>query len=350
MSKRNASWINGQWVLLAVVLVGLGTYWALLLRASLSAQYGNDPQALAGFLRWLLGYGILLVLFSLLGWLNHRGPFTWLTSGTDKHSVAYYAWLLLLWWMLFELLQWRSGHEIELVIENWLGALLALLVIAGLTLVLDQIRARRERVELLQQKTAAELRNLRAQLHPHFLFNALNTLYSEALQGSNERLAEGISELSGILRFTLNQAQQERVSLSEELSFLQRYAKLQLARQSEHIRRAVILDFQYDGQPAQLAPLLLIPFLENAFQYGLHPDKPCFINLHIRVELGWLYFQIENSIVGKTRRKGTGLGIANTKQRLERLYSGRHELLIEQDERTFKVSLRLPLEPLNPIP
>lgn len=345
MSKRNASWINGQLALLGVVLLGVGAYWGVLLRASLSAQYGNDPQELAGFLRWLLGYGLLLLFFVLLGWLNHRGPFTWLAGREGRRSPVYYAWLLLLWWGLFELLQWRSSYEVELIIENWLGALLALLIVAGLTLVLDQIRARRERVELIQQKTAAELHNLRAQLHPHFLFNALNTLYSEALQAGNERLAEGISELSGILRFALNQAQQERVSLAEELAFLQRYAKLQLARLPEHARRAVLLDLQSDGQPAQLAPLLIMPFLENAFQYGLHPDRPCFLNFHLRAEDGKLRVQIENSVIGAARRKGNGLGIANAKQRLERLYPGQHELAITQDGQAFKVSLSLPLEP-----
>lgn len=327
--------------LFALIGLGLAAYWGHLLRQSLRAQYAADPRELAGFARWLLGYVMLLAGVGGLGWINYRGPFRWFTGAERRWH--YRAWLLILLCIFFEALQWRTRYEVEWVEENLLVAALGAAFVAGFTLVLDAARARRERLELLQQKTAAELDNLRAQLNPHFLFNALNTLYGEALQQGQERLADLIGELAGLLRFTLHQAQRHTVSLAEEIQFLQRYINLQLARLPHNPQRRVETRFDWDEAPAAIAPLLLIPFIENAFQYGLHPTRPCFVRIRLAAGEGRLRLEVENSLLPSPPQQGAGLGIANTRARLERLYGRRQQLSISRQADIFKVVLELPL-------
>lgn len=321
----------------AVIAAGLALYWGLLLRESLRLQYAEDPQELAGFVRWLLGYVAVFAGLCALGWLNYRGPFRRLTGPQGRW--LYRAWLLLLLWGVFEMLQWRTAHDVELVEENLLVAGLCLAFVAAFTLMLDTVRTRRERLVLLQQKTAAELDSLRAQLNPHFLFNSLNTLYSEAIQQGQDKLSQHIAELSGILRFTLQQARHDTVPVSEEIVFLQRYINLQQARLPINPQRRIEVRFHWDQQPAAIAPLLLLPFVENAFQYGLHPTRPCFITIQLDVEDSQVRLRVENSIIRPQLYQGAGLGIVNTRRRLDRLYPRRYWLEAQEEGEVFMVEL-----------
>lgn len=331
---------------LVAVAVLLLFYWINMLRQSLSAQYGKDPQELAGFVSWLLGYVAVAGGLGVLGWLNYKGPFSYLIERQERR--LYQAWMLVLWWLLFELLQWRTDYDPDVVAENLLVSVLGWSIVAGFTIVLDAVRARRERIELIQQKTAAELHTLRAQLNPHFLFNALNTLYSEAIQQGQEKLSYLIAELSGILRFSLQQAQQDEVGVSEEIAFLQRYIHLQEARLPENPLRRLGFRFDWDELPARVAPLLLLPFVENAFLYGLHPTRPCFLTLRLEVDNKALFFSIENSVIRPQVHQGAGLGMANTRQRLERLYPQRHSLRVETSADVFSVKLNIELTDFKP--
>lgn len=342
MKTPNPYWTKAGPVAFAVLALALATHWGLLLSASLEEQYGDDWSQMLGFLRWLSGYVLVGAGLAGAAWLNHRGPFRrWAKSA---HRWHYRAWLLLLCWSLFEALQWRTEHDIELVDENLLVAVLATLSIAGLTLVFDMAQARRERLELEQQKTAAELDSLRAQLHPHFLFNALNTLFGEALRQGQDRLAERIGELSGLLRFLLQQAQRDTVDIGEEIAFLQRYASLQEARLPANPQRHLHIDFDWDGRPTPIAPLLLMPFIENAFQYGLHPSKPCSLTVSLHVEDGRLRFRAENTVVAPAHPRGAGTGIANTRRRLERLYPRQYQLQIAEAGGLFRVAMDINLK------
>lgn len=337
--KRN--WSSAGLILFAVTALILALYWSYLLHRSLQEQYAGDPRQLDGFLRWLMGYVFIFAGLGFLGWLNYRLPYRFLSAWPNRW--IYRTWLLALLWVIFELLQWRTRRDIELVEENLLVAGLGTLVIAGLTLLFDAARARRERLELMQQKTAAELDNLKAQLNPHFLFNALNTLYSEAVQQKQERLAQLISELSGILRFALQQSRQEWIQVQEELDFLRRYIHLQEARLPDNPERVLDIHLDWDEQPARIAPLLLIPFVENAFQYGLHPTQSCFLRLRLEIENRRLQLRIENSVIRPKTRQGAGVGIANTRQRLERLYPGAHAFHLEESKDAFRVLLEIML-------
>lgn len=324
----------------SLLLLGYWVYWWQLGLAPYKTGGGAD---LTGFIRWLLGYVFLLTILLGAAWFNHRVLFRRLVTQQSRPHWAYFSWLLILWWMLFELFQYLNAYATEVIIENWFVSLLCALLIAVITLAIDQPEVRRKRAELEQGKMEAELRNLRAQLHPHFLFNTLNTIYSEALQQDQDQLATLIAELSGLLRFSFKHAKQATVSLHEEVDFMSRYLHLQLARLTPAQQAAVSVDLIDAPPPYRLPPLLLIPFIENAFVHGIHDGPNFYIQIHLRVKEDQLVLQMTNSKPKTQRAKGSGTGISNTRQRLERLYQDRFLLEEEQTAETYKLRLKFPL-------
>jgi sensor histidine kinase YesM len=303
----------------------------------------EGSEDLAGFIRWLLGYVFLLGILLGAAWLNHRLFFRRLVSNQSRPHWAYFSWLLVLWWILFEGFQNLNAYASEIIIENWFVSLLCTLLIAALTLAIDQPEVRRKRAELEQDKTEAELRNLRAQLHPHFLFNTLNTIYSEALQRDEEDLAKLIGELSGLLRFSFKHAKQTAVTLHEEVDFLRRYINLQLARLTPNQQSAVQINLFEPPVQYWLPPLLIIPFVENAFVHGVHNGADFFLHIELSVKDEQLFLRIDNSKPARQRSGGNGTGIHNTRQRLERIYQNQYTLEVEQSPKNYSLHLKFPL-------
>ena len=326
----------GFWLL----VLGLSTFWGVQLHKSLTLQYAGEWDQLGGFLRWLMGYVFILLGLILLSWLNFKGPYQW-WGIRPQTTWIYRSWALLLFFFIYLFLQWATGLQVDLVEENLLVAMITFSLLLGFTFVAGLIRNRNQQTKRLQQQTAAELQVLRSQLNPHFLFNALNTLYSHAVPLEDESLAERIEELSGILRFTLQQAQKEFVSIEEELTFLNRYIGLQQARMAEPER--VQVDIQWDQSEAGIPPLLLLPFVENLFKYGISSQKEGQASLSLSIEEGELIFSTVNPILSP-QQKGTGNGIEQVRRRLALGYPDRHQLSIEQQDGQFKVSLRLELD------
>lgn len=338
-----ANWTKAPISFFGLISLVLFAYWMYWWKWGLEPYTMDGGANLAGFLRWLLGYVFLLSLLLGAAWLNHRLFFRTLVAKQARPHWLYLSWLLVLWWVLFEAFQYLNAYAIEVVIENWFVSLLCTLLIAALTLAIDQPEIRRERAELEQDKTEAELRNLRAQLHPHFLFNALNTIYSEALQQDQEELAILIGELSGLLRFSFKHAKQNAITLQEEVDFLKRYLNLQLARLTPQQRAAVHIDLVDSPTQRWLPPLLIIPFVENAFVHGVHDDPNFFLRIALRVQDDKLLLHITNSKHTTPRSGGSGTGIANTRQRLDRLYQQRYLLEEEQTPTTYNLHLKFPL-------
>lgn len=325
------------------LVISLSIFWGMQLHESLTLQYAGEWDQLGGFLRWLMGYVIILLGLIVVGWLNFRGPYQW-WGVRRQMRWTYRSWAFLLFFFIYLFLHWTTGLQVDLVEENLLVAVLAFAFVMGFTFVAGLIRSKNQQTKQLQQQTAAELQALRSQLNPHFLFNALNTLYSHAVPLKDESLAERIQELSGILRFTLQQAQKEFVGIEEELTFLKRYIGLQQARMSEPDQ--VHIDIQWDQSEADIPPLLLLPFVENLFKYGISPQKETQASLTLHIEDGELNFSTTNPIFS-TQQTGTGKGIEQVKRRLALRYPDRHHLSIEQKEGEFRVHLQLDLEHLS---
>ncbi len=343
MPNWSKNWSNAPKSALAVGTLLFLSYLGTSLYRSLLVQYAQDGQDLGSLWRLLAGILIGVGLLWFLAWLNFQGPFRWWFLVKPKQNW-YYLWLLLLAWLVFELLQIRTTHEIAFVDENWLVTLVFIGIMVVFSYVADAFRVRRERLLLEQQKTRAELTALQAQVNPHFLFNALNTIYNEADATQNDRVADLVQQLSGILRFTLQEAQKDFTSVAHEIGFIEKYLALQRARLPKHDTISIETHIEDDGQPARIAPLLLIPFIENAFQYGISMQQQSFVRLQLKVEMGILGFEIQNSVLPQTATKrGQGTGITNAKKRLELLYPNKHGLVIEENSDTFKIKLKLNL-------
>lgn len=326
-----------------LTLTALLAYWGWQLSTSVWRHVDDERPDLGGLARYLLGIVFVLTVLGLIAHLNYRLVFRrWLLRRETRFH--YWTWQCVLAWLLFEVLQVRTDRDAEFVDENLLVTSVLMGFFIAYGYVADSFRARREQVRLVQQKTEAELTALKAQLNPHFLFNALNTIYNEAQRAGNEPVADLIGQLAGLMRFTLQESKQPLTSVENELAFLEKYLTLQRARlpQSDALRLSTRLD--WDGQPAQIAPLLLIPFIENAFQYGLSFVQPSYIDLTVTVENGRLTMQVANSVSPTAgERRGMGTGLANVRQRLALTYPTRHDLRIRQTADSYLVCLTLDL-------
>lgn len=202
-----------------------------------------------------------------------------------------------------------------------------------------------ELLKLQKEKLQLELNALKAQIHPHFLFNTLNNLYSLTLKNS-DKASEVVLKLSDIMRYVLYQANEERVLLSRELGFIRNYVELQKIRY--HNRYDISFEVDGEVENQTIAPLLFIDFVENAFKHGI--DKRFsdgFVHIHFIVTGLKLSFSIENSI-GNSEQEGSvkqdaGIGLMNVKKRLSLLYPQQHELLILQNEDVYSVKLQIEL-------
>jgi hypothetical protein len=194
--------------------------------------------------------------------------------------------------------------------------------------------------------TRHQLQSLQSQINPHFLLNSLQTIYALSMEGS-ARTPGVILQLSDILKYTLYETGQSRVKLEKEIRMIGDYVEVYRYRVDPG--RAVI-NFRVEGDPAEklIAPMLFIPFIENSFKHGLQGgQKRAWVDIGFRIEGDRLHFEIANNL-GKTdpvrlENQG-GIGIGNTRQRLELLYPGRHSISIRREEDSFRVSLELELD------
>ncbi|GAB3039104.1 sensor histidine kinase [Spirosoma pulveris] len=330
-------------LLLAGCLVALLSYWGWLLYRLLGPQLTQELPDLGSLAGYLLGLFVLLLGIWLLAYLSYRFTFRQWMPQREKR-LYYWSWLCCLAWLLFELLQFRTDQEPAFVDENILVTLLLLGFIILYGFVADALQSKRLQQRLIQQKTEAELTALKAQINPHFLFNALNTIYNEAQQSDNQSVADLIEQLASIMRFTLQESTRSLISIEQEFQFLEKYLALQRARLPKLETLQVHTHLDWDGQPAQLPPLLLIPFVENMFQYGVSLEHPATLELNVRVENGLLDLRVYNTLrTAIGRKNGSGTGINNARQRLALLYPDRHELQIKQETQFFMVTLRIAL-------
>lgn len=194
------------------------------------------------------------------------------------------------------------------------------------------------------QKTA-ELSTLRSQVNPHFLFNALNTLYAVAMKEKSETTADGIQKLGDMMRFMLHENNQDRIPLSKEIEYLHNFLDLQRMRLDESHDIEIRVNIQEPEREVYLAPMLLNPFVENAFKHGISFRKPSWVYITLTQDATKLYFKVHNSTHLKStqdpEKDQSGIGLENVRKRLELLYPNRHTLDIQATDHDFFVSLIL---------
>jgi two-component system, LytTR family, sensor kinase len=197
---------------------------------------------------------------------------------------------------------------------------------------------------LEKEKLAAELKFLKSQIHPHFLFNTLNNLYALTLKKS-DKAPEVVIQLSHLLEYTLYSGRETYVELQEELKQLRDYIELEKLRYGKRLRVKLEISSQVDG--LHIAPLMLLPFVENSFKHGASSDMEApYIEIFADVQDAVLDFRIRNSYKPEKDKSAdykTGIGLTNVKRRLELLYPAKHKLEINNTSEVFEVLLHLNL-------
>ncbi|MEN8116584.1 MAG: histidine kinase [Bacteroidota bacterium] len=199
--------------------------------------------------------------------------------------------------------------------------------------------------EIEKEKTLSELKALKSQINPHFLFNSLNSIYSLARKSSQE-VPGKIVQLSDLVRHIIYDSDVDLILLEKEVDMVNNYIELQNLRTKEDNK----IEFETVGEikGKKVAPLLFLPFVENSFKHGLKSGvKKAFVKIRLEVSGKVLNFEIENSkgkAVPINDSKYKGIGIENVKKRLDLLYPGTHSLKILNNGNTFKVLLQLQLK------
>lgn len=227
----------------------------------------------------------------------------------------------------------------------WNAMLMALTV--GLAVAIrmtgNWYRIEAEKQQIEKERTQAELKNLKSQLNPHFLFNTLNNIYA-LIPIDRTKAQFAVHSLSHMLRYVLYENNQNYIPLEKEIQFVRNYVELMELRLPDRVETTVDLPEQADGYT--IAPLLFITLVENAFKHGVSPSQPSFVHISIRmVKEGTLVCTIENSDFPKTDadRSGSGIGLQNLRKRLNLLYPNRHILRTENLNGSFVAQLIIDL-------
>lgn len=226
---------------------------------------------------------------------------------------------------------------IPVILVNDILLWLLSIVISILWTVYDRLK----RTE--SEKLSAQIASLKSQINPHFLFNTLNNIYAIAIDTS-PKAADMVDKLSDMMRYTMRDTQHDFVLLEDEINYINNYIELQKLRMD----RSVKLKYcSLENVPAlQIAPMLLIPFIENAFKHGVNSEQKSYIEIELSINKTEFRLNVLNNKVNvqKDISEGSGLGIENTKHRLNLIYPSKHLLVINDAEKEYTVSLYINLQ------
>lgn len=200
-------------------------------------------------------------------------------------------------------------------------------------------------LQLQVDTKTANIDFLRSQINPHFLFNALNTLYGLSLTEKAERTAEGIQKLGDMMRFVLTENQQQTVSIDKEVNYISHFIDLQKLRTQASDKIVITFKKYSHDCNHSIAPMLLIPLIENAFKHGISLTQPSWITIHLTCDEKKVYLDVYNSVhqktEGDTEKYSSGIGLKNVQQRLSLLYPNKHELQIRNTPHEYIVHLTI---------
>lgn len=202
------------------------------------------------------------------------------------------------------------------------------------------------RREVRLAKSESELSALKAQVNPHFFFNTFNYVYGTALQEKAFKTAKAIEMMTEMMRYTMSVMQDKLTPLTYELRFIQNYVDLQLLRLPDRSNIMIKVNLPNGDQAnGMIAPMLIIPFVENAFRYAIRIEEDCFIDLKVYREVDQLRVEIKNSIpANESTEESLGTGINNVRERLKLLYPKSHYFNISQTDKIYQVEIKIPIE------
>lgn len=259
-------------------------------------------------------------------------------------QAAIFAFLLFLDFLLFQILNIKHSFHVARSAYHNLSLFLFILL-ASIVYKTLWDKTNTEKIENERQKETlqTELSFLRSQISPHFLFNILNNIVA-MIRLKSEGLEETVVKLSTLLQYMLYETDEEKVALQNEVEYLESYIDLQNQRFGSKIKIKKQIDM--DEMGGFIEPMLLIPFVENAFKHGYGMIENPEIRINLNVKNQRLSFEVKNKFNPENQQKDktSGIGLANVKRRLELLYSNDYQLLIEQKENWFSIKLALHLK------
>lgn len=206
---------------------------------------------------------------------------------------------------------------------------------------------RQHNAKLAQEKETENLKTellfLRSQVSPHFMFNVLNNMVALARKKS-DLLEPSLIKLSSLMRYMLYETDEQKVPLEKEIDYIQSYIDLQQQRFGKNVKICTTFDNHHNGN--EIEPMLLIPFVENAFKHGTGIIQDAQINIDLKEEGGILQFTVSNkynNVANDSKDKSSGIGLNNVRRRLNLLYGRNHALLINKKDNWFTVSLQINL-------
>lgn len=197
--------------------------------------------------------------------------------------------------------------------------------------------------ETENMRLMAQIASLKSQINPHFLFNTLNNIYATVID-SSPKVADMIDKLSEMMRYTMRDTQQDLVLLEDEINYISNFIELQRLRLDKSVRLEY---YSLDNIPVlQIAPMLLIPFIENAFKHGVNSEQKSHIKVELILNNNELRLSVVNNKVDvqQSISERSRLGIENTRHRLNLIYPSNHLLVINDTEKQFSVSLHINLQ------
>ncbi|MFK8005604.1 MAG: sensor histidine kinase [Saprospiraceae bacterium] len=329
---------------------------------------------LGHLLFWVLFGGIMLIVFNgfVGGYLNALAPtlvnltglmiltyvHLWYLLPQFFHKKKYVAYgisvfvILLLTtlfrfivgWEIVRILGWEMSNEFtpNYFVGMMVTGLFIILITLPLRLIENYFKKEELEKELKTQQLEAELRFLKAQVNPHFLFNALNNIYSLSFTNSSQT-PEMILKLSDMMSYMLYDCKTEQVKLTNEINYLHNFIALQQLKKEGELNVQFLTRGDFSG--IQITPMLFIPFFENAFKHGNMEDtQKGWLKSEMKIENGKLFFRIKNTIQReKSKSEKGGVGLENVRARLTLLYPDRHKLKVEKMGNVFNVEIEIRL-------
>jgi len=331
-----------NWALFGILLLG----WLLLMLAPAGVCYLIDPHGQRHWLfliQSLTMIGPMAIVFMvnfylLVPYLFFRNKRVWYVVSA----------ILLLFIMNVKLIQAdvsslddiaQTGFYLWLIVSFVVEAL-ATVAAFGLRVFIRSQEIQRQLEEEQRKSTEAELHWLKNQLNPHFLFNALNNI-SSLTQIDPDEAQEAIAQLSELLRYALYESNKPQVPLTGEVEFMHNYISMMKLRCSS--LTTVEEDLNVDNNSLQIAPLLFISFVENAFKHGTSANQPSNISIHLSTEGKNIRFVCSNTNLPKSNndKSGSGVGLDNTRRRLELLYPKRYHWVQSLDNDIYRIEITI---------
>ncbi len=230
-----------------------------------------------------------------------------------------------------------------------LSIMIITMIVIGIAIIISVTR--KVQADLLKEKAlendriAGELAVLRSQIKPHFFFNVLHTIYG-LTEIDADKAREAIYTLSHMMRYVLYETRQQSTTLEKELRLIDSYRQLMQLRLPEHVQ--VVFNRPEGPVNVPLSPMLLLPFVENAFKHGISTVQPSHIYISAKLCQGMLRFEIRNTLFAEPATEtdeGSGIGLANTRRRLDLIYPGKYKLTVKEDHelQEFRIELKISL-------